>query len=278
MAFSECQNAKEKRFDEAFSLRVYSVVFVARRCGMKKNLLLVICGLLSLNLFALDKERVVVKQFAKIGNGMWSEMSSPELSVGEIVDLKYAFTVDAKNDARACIDCIIRVPEGLKPELVSASGIQALVLENDGTVAALTTYNEKSWRIYEFLIPQKKAGEGYVEFQVEIPKEFSGKNIHIECMFEHFRNSLLERLMNKLLKPNEVIFVATAVPAAGAVASVATATGLSSVVEGSAVGCVIPPVITYESIKNTIQHIRKHHSSSYKMNDSYAIFTLKIRK
>ncbi|MEE3312937.1 MAG: hypothetical protein VZR56_02130 [Treponema sp.] len=270
---------------------------------MKKFFLIFICILFSImNCFALDKATVRVRQYAKIGNGQWAEMSSPELPIGEIVNLKYEFTVDAKDDAHACIDCILRFPEELVPQFVSASGVQALKLENDGTVAALTHYNERykgMWcKSFEFLIPQKKAGGGYVELQVKIPQEFSGKSIHVDCCFEHFRRPFILRHLKAIgiatgIATGIVVGVLTFNPATGAAAgaaagtaTVATTTGLSvvgSVALGTGVGLAVAggtalgEEITYSAIKNTIQDMREKYSS-YKMNDSYTVFTLKIRQ
>lgn len=262
---------------------------------MKKYFLLLVLVSLAVGLFALDKQRVMVKQYPAISGGPYAmELSVPELPTGKI-NLKYTFTVDAKDDEHAVIDCIVKFPNYVDVEFLACEGVQGISLKDDGTVAGLSIYTDGSYKCCEFLIPQKNNGEGSVEFQVDILDNFVGRDIPVEFNFEHLKKPLLKRYGTAVgiatgIAAGIVIGVVTFNPAVGTAAgaaagtatTVATTAGLTllgSVAVGTGAGlatAAATTVVSYNAIRESLQEIKaKYHSS--KMNDSYKRFTLQIK-
>ena len=243
------------------------------------------------NCFALDKQFVKIDQFVAVPRETYVSFPSPQLPVG-LVKLNYDFTVEAKDNAHAVIDCLIKFPKDLKVEVLSHDGIQAIELQENDIVPGIAIYNDKKGNEYtycEFLIPQKNGGIGFIEFQLNISENFRGKDIPIEFNFEHFKKSVLLRYGTAIgiaagIATGIVVGALTVNPAAGVAAG--TATGVAAA--GGAIGTVALSVgagagvtagftyFSYQIIKDSLQEMKKKYASK-KMNDSYKRFTLQIR-
>ncbi len=262
---------------------------------MKKNYLLFII-LISLTsvAFALDKQHVYITQWCQKPGGQYAELTTPQLPSGKI-NLKYDFTVEGKDDKHSVIDCIMKFPKDLDIGIVSCTGIQGLSSKDDGTVAALTIFADEEYQYCEFLIPQKNRGQGFVEFQVNIPTSNGSKNIPIELNFEHFKKPFFLRygtgigigvgivagVVTGMLTFNPATGVAAGLGACGAVSTVTTsAIGLGSAIAlGTGVGigtAAATSYISYEVIQDSMQEMKNKYKSS-KMNDSYTKFTLQVK-
>ena len=244
--------------------------------------------------FALDKQVVKIQPSYQIPGQTYVPLTTPQLPVG-VVNLKYDFTVDAKDKEHAVIDCLIKFPKYFDVKLMSCDGVQALSLEDDKTVAALTIYDDDTFNYCEFLIPQKNGGIGFVEFQANIGENLKGQDIPVEFSFLHYEKPFFLRWGTAIgiatgIAAGVVVGVLTFNPATGTAAgaaagtatTAATATGLtlvSSIALGTGIGMATTigaTVVSYNVIKDTLQQMKKKYSSKV-MNDSYKKFTLQIR-
>ena len=217
--------------------------------------------------FALDKQRVFVHQLCQRPGGLYTELTTPQLPTGTI-NLRYEFTVDAKDDEHAVIDCVARFPIGLNIRLTSCNGIQALETDSNELMPVITTYTKSGCRCFEFLISQKAHGSGYVEFQADIEEAFAGTDIPARFDFSHFQKPLFMRW-------GAGISLAAGV-AAGAVAGVVTmnpaiGVGVGLVVAGTGTA------VSYTTTKETLQEMREKYNEQ-PMNDSYTQFVLQVRR
>ena len=262
---------------------------------MKKHFLLfIILIFLISKTFALDSQHVYITQWCQKPGGQYAELTTPQLPYGKI-NLKYDFTVEGRDDKHSVIDCIIKFPKDLDIEIVSCTGIQGLSTKDDGSAVALTIFNDEEYQYCEFLIPQKNRGQGFVEFQVNIPTSISNKYVPIEVNFEHFKKpffvrygtglgigvGILAGVVTGVLTFNPATGTAAGLGACGAVTTVTTsAVGLGGAVAlGTSVGigaAAATSYISYEAIQDSMQEIKNKYKSS-KMNDSYTKFTLQVK-
>ncbi|MBO4437125.1 MAG: hypothetical protein J5791_09620 [Fibrobacter sp.] len=122
------------------------------------------------SVFAGDDITIKVGQGGQYQGGAYNKpLHTLFIPSGKKINLKYDFSIDAKDDEQSAIDCIMKFPKDLNVEFMSSQGIQALKMDDDGTVPALTIYTEKDGtKTCEFLMPQKKDGTAFVEFQINI--------------------------------------------------------------------------------------------------------------
>lgn len=250
------------------------------------------------SVFAGDDITIKVNQAAQYSGGVYDNpLHTLLIPFGEKINLMYDFSVYAKDDEQSAIDCIMKFPKYLNIEFMSSQGIQAIEVEDDGDVPALTMYDDdEGFRICEFLMPQKKNGTAFVEFQVNVDERFAGENFPVNIRFTHLRPPFFARHGKKIgfvagVAAGIVVGVVTFNPATGAAAgaaagtatTAATATGLS-LVGAAAAGVGTAAAITagsafvsYEFMKKTLQEMKNKYSST-QLNDSYTKYLIQIKE
>ena len=237
--------------------------------------------------FAGDPVAITVAQSAQLfGQDKFGPQESPLYTVyvptNEKIGISYAFTIDTEDDEQSAIDCVIKFPKYLNIELMSSEGIQALQTEEDGSVAAMTQYDDDMFIYYEFLLPQKNNGTAFIEFQINVDSRFAGDKFPVDITFSHLRPSFFARHGKKIgiiagIAAGVVVGVVTFNPATGVAAgtatgtatTAATATGLSlagAVAAGTGTAAAIgggAALVSYEVMQKTLQEMNLNFSQKY---------------
>ena len=263
---------------------------------MKSVLLAIVFVFTSLvNGFAADSWHVKITPSYQIPGQTYAPLTTPKLNVG-LVNLKYDFTVDAKTCNHATIGCLVKFPKDFDLKLVACDGIQALKLDDDNQLAALTVYEAGEYKCLEFLMPQKKGITGFVEFQVKINRSFRGKDIPVEFVFRHYEKPFFNRWSTTIgigcgIVAGGVVGLCTLNPATGIAAGVCTSGATTAafttavvvsgaVVEKVAAGAIAAgatgTIISYHEMNEKLQDLRKEYKA-VNMNESYKLYTLQIR-
>ena len=222
-----------------------------------KRYILVFCCMFAFmaNCLAADDWRVRIDPSYSVPGSKHTTFTTPLLPVG-VTNMRYAFTVEADDDENSLIDCVIRFPKDLDIKLMSFDGIQALNSEDYDNVTAFTFYEEGNYKCFEFLISQKKDGNGFVELQANLNRKFKGKNIPVSFTFRHYHQSFYQRWKKALFM----------IPVIG---EVVFAYEWYDTGEFPSFGDI------HFVNKETIQEIKKKYEPK-PMNDSYKVYTLQV--
>lgn len=152
----------------------------------KKLISVILVLLLSCVLFAEDYH-VKVTQNVQIPGGQYAlDVPAPTITWTSLpngnLNLRYNFDLDAKKDDKdSLIDCKIEFPSGVSYFVTSFDGLQSFEFDGEQVPALIehTTYAE-------CFIPVRKKGNGFIEIQLSIPRNYIGSDIPIKINFEGY--------------------------------------------------------------------------------------------
>lgn len=153
----------------------------------KKLISAILVLLLSCVLFAEDYH-VKVTQNVQIPGGQYAlDVPAPSITWTSLpngnLNLRYNFDLDAKKDDKdSLIDCKIEFPSGVSYFVTSFDGLQGFEFDGEQVPALVehTTYAE-------CFIPVRKNGNGFIEIQLSIPRNYINSDIPIKINFEGYK-------------------------------------------------------------------------------------------
>ena len=99
------------------------------------------------------------------------------------VNCKYTFSLDVEKDLKDdLLNMKIDFPQGVKYFVTAFDGIQGFVMDDEQVPALL---EHESY--VECLIPVKKGGNGFIEIQLTIPKNYIGSDVPIKVNFDNYK-------------------------------------------------------------------------------------------